>query len=104
MFEMGAKFNDGWSLDEGDKEEKKTACRAYDKHQLIIAKEKRKGKVVTIVKPFYLDKKTLQVVLKKLKKKLATGGTHKENTLEFQGDIKDILVVELSSLGFGMKC
>jgi len=103
MFEMGAKFDDGWSVDKGEKKEVKNEIKAFDKHQLIFAKEKRKGKVVTIVKPFYLDKKALQSVLKSLKKKLATGGSLKEDRLEFQGEVKDILKIELQALGFKIK-
>ena len=36
------------------------------------------------------------------KKKLGTGGTLKENTLEFQGEIKDKLTIELKKLGYGL--
>jgi len=35
-----------------------------------------------------LEKKTLQALLKSLKKKLGTGGTVKEDTLEFQGELQ----------------
>jgi len=100
MFEMGAKFDDGWSALK--KEEKKTSLeiKPYDKHRLHFAKEKRKGKIVTVVKPFFLEKKDLQAVLKVLKKKLATGGSLKEDSLEFQGDIKNRLIGELQDLGF----
>ena len=97
LFEMGADFGDDWSSDNKNKPAKKTSTqiKAPEKHQLHFAKEKRRGKVVTIVKPFHLEKKTLQALLKTIKKKLGTGGTPKDNTLEFQGDLqiplKDIL-------------
>ena len=103
MFEMGAKFDDGWSLDKGEEKRGKKEIKTYDKHQLFFAKEKRKSKVVTIVKPFYLEKKELQLVLKSLKKKLATGGSLKDDTLEFQGDVKASLINALESMGFGLK-
>jgi translation initiation factor 1 len=103
MFEMGAKFDDGWSVEESKKEKQVSEKKSFEKHQLVFAKEKRRGKIVTIVKPFYLDKKELQSLLKTLKKSLATGGSLKENTLEFQGDIKERLLSELVCLGFGMK-
>jgi len=90
MFEMGANFEDGWSLDKGEKSEVSKVFKAYDKHQLTFTKEKRRGKVVTIVKPFYLEKKELQSLLKRLKKKLATGGSLKEDSLEFQGEVKEV--------------
>ena len=103
MFEMGAKFDVGWSADNNDKKKISKEIKPYDKHQLFFAKEKRKGKVVTIVKPFYLDKKELQALLKSLKKKLATGGSLKEESLEFQGEVQEVLKQELKSLGFKLK-
>ncbi len=103
MFEMGAKFDEGWSLEKEEKQERKKELKAFDKHQLFFAKEKRKGKVVTIVKPFYIEKKELQSIFKLLKKKLATGGTLKEDALEFQGDVKEALVKELKGIGFKLK-
>lgn len=91
LFEMGADFNDEWTSDNKDKSSTEVTFQIKEpnKHQLHFAKEKRRGKVVTIVKPFYLTKSDLQSLLKSLKKKLGTGGTMKENTLEFQGDIPE---------------
>jgi translation initiation factor 1 len=105
IFEMGANFDDGWSSDNKDKASKKvsTEIKSPEKHQLHFAKEKRRGKVVTIVKPFYVDKTTLQTLLKTLKKKLGTGGTIKDNSLEFQGDIPDSLRTHLEILGYRFK-
>lgn len=105
LFEMGADFEDGWSSDNKEKPSKKVShqIKAPDKHQLHLAKEKRRGKVVTIVKPFYLDKATLQALLKTLKKKLGTGGTIKEESLEFQGDIPDLVRKHLEALGYRFK-
>ncbi len=104
MFEMGAKFDDGWSAPSKKKRESiECEIKPFEKHQLTFAKEKRKGKVVTIVKPFYLEKKELQSLLKTLKKKLATGGAIKENSLEFQGEVKEVLLEELQKLHFKIK-
>ncbi len=105
LFEMGADFGDEWSSDNKDKPAKKvsTEIKVPEKHQLHFAKEKRRGKVVTIVKPFYLDKTVLQALLKTLKKKLGTGGTVKEDSLEFQGDIPDTLRTQLENLGYRFK-
>jgi translation initiation factor 1 len=105
LFEMGTDFGDAWSSDNKDKLGKKvsTEIKAPEKHQLHFAKEKRRGKVVTIVKPFYLDKKNLQALLKTLKKKLGTGGTVKEDSLEFQGDILDVLRKHIEVLGYRFK-
>ena len=102
---MGADFGDDWSSDNKDKPDKKvsTEIKAPERHQLYFVKEKRRGKVVTIVKPFCLDKTALQALLKTLKKKLGTGGTVKEDSLEFQGDIPELLRKYLEALGYRFK-
>jgi len=105
LFEMGANFGDDWSSDNKDKPVKQTSTEIKEpaKHQLHFAKEKRRGKVVTIVKPFYLHKNDLQVLVKLLKKRLGTGGTVKDNSLEFQGDIPQLVRKHLETLGYGFK-
>jgi translation initiation factor 1 len=105
LFEMGADFEEGWSSDNKEKASKKisTEIKPPQKHQLHFAKEKRRGKVVTIVKPFYLEKTDLQALLKTLKKKLGTGGTLKDESLEFQGDIPALLRTHLETLGYRFK-
>jgi len=105
LFEMGANFEDGWKSDNKDKPSKKTSTeiKAPGKHQLHFTKEKHRGKVVTIVKPFHLAKSDLQALLKTLKKKLGTGGTLKEDSLEFQGDIPEQVRKHLEALEYGFK-
>ena len=102
---MGADFGDDWSSDNKNKTSKAITIeiRKPNKHQLYSAKEKRRGKVVTIVKPFYLAKSDLQALVKTLKKKLGTGGTVKENSLEFQGDIPNQVRKHLEALGYRFK-
>jgi translation initiation factor 1 len=105
LFEMGANFNDEWSSDNKEKPKKKISTEVKEpvKHQLHFAKEKRRGKVVTIVKPFFLSANDLKALLKTLKKKLGTGGTVKDDTLEFQGEVRENLKVQLEKLGYGFK-
>lgn len=110
LFEMGADFEDEWSSDNKDKSPQRTThkkssteIKLPEKHQLHFAKEKRRGKVVTLVAPFCLEKSKLQSLLKTLKKKLGTGGTARDNTLEFQGDIPDKLRQELKILNYRFK-
>jgi len=109
LFEMGANLetdNDkGWHSDNKDKSNKQTSREIKDpnKHQLHFAKEKRRGKIVTIVKPFYVTKAELQALLKTLKKKLGTGGTIKDNSLEFQGDIPSKVRAVLELLEYRFK-
>lgn len=102
---MGANFNDEWTADNKEKPKKKisTEIRVPEKHQLHFAKEKRRGKVVTIVKPFYLSNNDLKSLLKTIKKRLGTGGTVKENTLEFQGEIEESIRIQLEKLNYRFK-
>jgi translation initiation factor 1 len=105
LFEMGANFSDEWTSDNKDKKKTELVLEIKEasKHQLHFAKEKRRGKVVTIVRPFYLNSEDLKNLLKVLKKRLGTGGTIKEDRLEFQGEIQEQLKTQLEKLGYGMK-
>ena len=105
LFEMGTDFSDEWSSDNREQPKQKisTEIKPPQKHQLHFAKEKRRGKIVTIVQPFHLSSNDLKALLKRLKKKLGTGGTIKENRLEFQGEIKENLHQSLVDLGYGVK-
>jgi translation initiation factor 1 len=104
LFEIGAKFDEVWSSDnllEKTKLEHET--KEPHAHRLIFTKEKRKGKVVTIVKPFFLNIDELEKLISTLKKRLSRGGTIKENTLEFQGEVQEALKAELLTLGYKFK-
>ena len=102
---MGSNFSDEWSSDNQKKPNKKlnTALKTPEKHLLHFAKEKRRGKVVTIVKPFHLSDNELKALLKTIKKKLGTGGTVKENSLEFQGEVQESLRIQLEKLNYRFK-
>ena len=105
LFEMGADWGDDWTSD--NKTAKKTTQTAPalppEKHRLHCAREKRRGKVVTIVRPFQLESSDLKSLLKTLKKKLGTGGTIRDDALEFQGDISAPLRSALAALGYHFK-
>jgi len=102
---MGADFGNAWQSDNKDKAIKSTQniIKTANKHRLYFAKEKRRGKTVTIVKDFYLSKNDLNTLLKTLKKSLGIGGTSKENHLEFQGEVKEKLQKQLLLLGYALK-
>jgi len=102
---MGSSFSDDWTSDNKEKAIKKvsTEIKEPNKHQLHFAKERRRGKVVTIIKPFYLSSNDLKALLKTIKKKLGTGGAVKEDSLEFQGEVQERLRLELEKLGYGFK-
>ncbi len=105
LFEMAPNFEEGWKSDKQEKRHTEPIReeRTPDKHLLYCTQEKRRGKVVTIVQPFYLNKQALQTLLTTLKKKLGTGGTIKNNTLELQGDVAKNLHTELTRLLFGYR-
>jgi translation initiation factor 1 len=73
LFAMGANFEEGWSSDNKEKPPKKSS---------------------TEIRP---------PQLKTLKKKLGTGGTVKDESLEFQGDIPALLRTHLEALGYRFK-
>lgn len=105
LFEMGAKFDDSWSSDNKQKASKKKSFENKEpvKHHLYFAKEKRRGKIVTIIKPFFLDEKELKKLLKSLKSKLGSGGTIKENSIELQGEVQEQAKAILQKEGFRFK-
>jgi len=104
LFEIGAKFDEGWSSDNLKSEiSEEVEIKTPQSHRLYFAKEKRKGKVVTIVKPFSLSKEAFKALETTLKKKLSVGGAIKEDTLEFQGEVQERLKVHLLELEYRFK-
>jgi len=105
LFEIGVDFDSGWQSDNKEKKEDTYTAETKppEKHRLDFSKEKRRGKTVTIVKPFYIRETELKKVLKQLKSKLGTGGTHRGNTLEFQGELQEKLKTALETLGYRFK-
>lgn len=99
---MGADWDTGWSSDnkESHKPTHNTEILLPEKHHLHCTQEKRRGKTVTLVQPFALEKPVLQSLLKMLKKKLGVGGTAKKNTLEIQGDLSASIKRELTRMGY----
>ena len=102
LFEMGADLGEGWSADNKNtiSNSKEIASKSPQEHRLYLSREKRRGKTVTIVHPFHLVKEELQRLLKILKKKLGTGGTIREDALEFQGDIPEQLRTSLEEMQY----
>ena len=101
---IGADIDDGWA--EVQSERKSTIADeeiAPSKHFLHFAKEKRRGKTVTLVGEFFLSKTDANKTLKLLKKKLGCGGSFKDGYMEFQGELKEKLRPLLVSEGFRFK-
>jgi len=89
---IGANIDDSWSQVESPKKKKSsTQIIEPKKHFLVFAKEKRRGKTVTLLGEFHISKSDATTLLKELKKKLGCGGSYKDNWMEFQGELKEKL-------------
>ena len=89
---IGADIKDSWSVVQTPR--KSTIAKEIieaQKHFLVFAKEKRRGKTVTLVGEFQISKEDATATLKMLKKKLGCGGSFKDGWMEFQGELKDKL-------------
>jgi len=58
---------------------------------------------VTIISDLPLDEDGLLELATKLKTRLGTGGTVKDERIEIQGDHRDRIVVELEGMGYRAK-
>ena len=97
-------FGDGWEADNQKRAESKTRdILPPQKHLLVFKKEKRRGKPVTLAGEFFLEKEDEKALLKRIKKRLGSGGTFKNGWMELQGEkttqLREILIDE----GFRLK-
>jgi len=79
------------------------ACETIAKEgqQIKVSVVKRRfGKLITIVEGINQKEVNIKEVAKKLKSKLACGGTSKNNIIELQGDHKNKVKEELIKIGF----
>ena len=77
--------------------------KSPNEHSIIFKMEKRRGKPVSIMGPFFISQKELKELCKKLKKKLGSGGTCKGEFMEFQGECRDKLKSLIKEEGFRTK-
>lgn len=101
--DLGASWGDGWSLEEEKNTPAPLVIFDPSAHRLVFQKEKRKGKIVTLVGAFSLTEEDAQKTLSSLKKSLACGGAYKEQWMEFQGDIAPKVREQLEKLSFKFK-
>ncbi|AXH11271.1 SUI1 family translation initiation factor [Halarcobacter bivalviorum] len=103
---LGSKLEGNeFDTSKNDKKAKEKALEILPKnqHHLVFTFEKRKGKPVTLVGRFYLEESDKKEVLKLLKKKLACGGSIKEEWIELQGDVKEKVKLTLEKEGWKFK-
>ena len=94
-------FGEGWDADNRKKSESSAReTLPPEKHDLVFRKEKRRGKPVTLVGEFFLEKEEAKALLKRIKKHLGSGGTFKEGWMEVQGDKAPQLKESLENEGF----
>jgi len=99
---IGASFDDDWAVvDEPKSSEKK--IKTPKEHTLVLQKQKRRGKTVTLAGEFFIEKKEAQSLLKKLKAALACGGSYKNGWMELQGEISERLKELLKKEGYRFK-
>ena len=91
-----------WSLEEEDTTSS-SPLKLPQKHLLVFKMEKRCGKPVTLVGPFYLHKEEMNSVCSRVKKRMGSGGTCKDEWMEFQGDCKAKLKLFLQEDEFRFK-
>ena len=68
-----------------------------------LDRKQRAGKSVTVVEGLMLPEKDMDVLLKKLKSGLGTGGTVKDRSLEIQGDHCSAVITALTNMGYRPK-
>jgi translation initiation factor 1 len=72
-------------------------------HRLVFKREKRRGKPVTLVGEFFIDKDESKSLLKSIKKSLGSGGTFKDGWMELQGEKADAIRPLLEKVGYRFK-
>jgi translation initiation factor 1 len=84
--------------------QQRTAAPAGDGIVRVARETKgRQGKGVTVITGLPLEEQGLQKLATDLKRRCGAGGTIKGNTIEIQGDHRDLLVVELTARGYTVK-
>ena len=101
---IGADIDDTWGEVQSPRKSKVSdEIIPAEKHFLVFAKEKRRGKTVTLVGEFKISQDDAKVTLKMLKKKLGCGGSYKDGWMEFQGELKEKLRPLLVAAAFRFK-
>ena len=105
LFEIGSALDNdkAWQVEEEKNSSKPKEYKSPSSHALVLKMEKRQGKPVSIVGPFFLEKEALSTLCSTLKKKLSSGGSIKEEWLEFQGECREKIKVLLTEKGFRFK-
>ena len=102
-FTMGADLGSGWESDNKTKVIAQEKILMAEAHELVVKKEKRKGKTVTIIGEFFIAAEMKKKLAGDIKKKLSTGGSMSGSALELQGDVADAARLLLEEKGYRFK-
>ena len=76
---------------------------AQQKVTVRLDRKGRGGKSVTVIEGLQLTEKQQEMLLKRLKSGLGTGGAVRDSALEIQGDHRDALISTLEKMGYRPK-
>lgn len=104
-FTLGSSLDhdEKWQLERVVETPKYLEIKLPEKHLLVLKMEKRLGKPVSIVGPFFLAKEGMVALCSAMKKKLGSGGTCKEEWMEFQGECREKIKAFLETQRFRFK-
>jgi translation initiation factor 1 len=105
-FSIGSSLDNDkeWSCDTKKKiKEILKETKEANQHSIVFKMEKRRGKPVSIMGPFFIKEKDMKELCKKIKKKLGSGGTCKQEWMEFQGECREKLKEIIKAEGFRTK-
>lgn len=94
---------DGWSLSPSEPAVQEPTSLPPDQQKLKLRTEKRKGnRVVTLIYNHQLATPERKALLKKLKQRLACGGSESPEAIEIQGDHQEAIRQWLKEQGWGL--
>lgn len=74
--------------------------RQKGKLRVVLDKKGRKGKMATIIEGFEISDEEVAETAKRLKQRLATGGSSRGGEILLQGDFKERATEELKRMGY----
>ncbi|RMG08878.1 MAG: translation initiation factor [Planctomycetota bacterium] len=96
----------GWEFvpaQRGGAPRERTASKPPAEQRIVVSVERRKDKLVTVARGFELVEKDLKALAGKLKARLASGGTAREDRIEVQGQHRDAVRAFLEGSGYRVR-
>ena len=86
-----------------NEEQVETLAPSQQQLKVWLEKGGRGGKIASVVKGFIGKESDLKELAAKLKNKIGTGGSAKDNEIIIQGNHRDKIVIHLQSMGYNVK-